>query len=77
VAAPMKEPVITCPNCKTEVKLTESRTALLLPTSHCIPREAHPESCLHRPPGGQLVHGPVATRQRHGIDRQRAFKRLD
>ncbi|MBX3412788.1 MAG: DUF2130 domain-containing protein [Pirellulales bacterium] len=30
MAAPMNEPVITCPNCKTEVKLTESLAAPLL-----------------------------------------------
>lgn len=30
MAAPMNEPVITCPNCRTEVKLTESLAAPLL-----------------------------------------------
>lgn len=31
MAAPMNEPVITCPNCKTEVKLTEWFAAPLRP----------------------------------------------
>lgn len=31
----MADPTITCPNCKTEIKLTESLVAPLIETTRC------------------------------------------